>query len=153
MQGPPALVAHLRALLIAGLPLSEDQILRPEQQREPYLAGPQDAAGRPAVGAGPRGLSAYLAQHPEGFVQIEDPIPSGNSGAQDVYWTAVGAVAATREQAHALAHAVRIILAGTRDEPGFFRTQTSPSTAPLAPDAVLVRVVYTRTLIHGVVPT
>ncbi|GGB69496.1 hypothetical protein [Deinococcus soli (ex Cha et al. 2016)] len=153
MLGPPALVAHLRALLIAGLPLPEGQILRPEQQREPYLAGPRDAAGRPAVGEGPRGLSAYLARHPDGFVQIEDPVPSGNNGAQDVYWTAVGAVATTREQAHTLAHAVRIILTGTRDEPGFFRTQSSPSTASLAPDAVLVRVVYTRTLILGVVPT
>ncbi len=153
MLGPPALVAHLHALLSAGLPLSPEQVLRPEQQREPHLAGPQDASGRPAVGEGQRGLSAYLAQHPDGYVQIEDPTPISNNGAQDVYWTAVGAIAPTREKAHALASAARVILAGTRDEPGFFRTQSALSTTPLAPDAVLVRVVYARTLILGIVPT
>ena len=60
---------RLRAVLPASVP-----ILLPEQQREPLDAAPVDAQGRPVVGGGERGLGAYLKRHPQGYVQVEQPL-------------------------------------------------------------------------------
>lgn len=56
---------RLRAALPDAVP-----VLRPEDAQTPLHAAPVDAQGRPVVGAGERGLGAYLQQHPQGYVQI-----------------------------------------------------------------------------------
>lgn len=143
-----AIVTDLHARLRAALP-PEVPVLTPGQQREPYDYAPHDAQSRPMVGGGERGLGAYLAAHPAGYVQIEAPFPI-QDGVITAYWTALAAVAPTSAAADALADQVRRVLIGTPGRaPGRYRPQFPPDSASLSPGAWLSRQTVQAALIGG----
>ena len=122
-----AIVDDLHArLTAAGL-----HVLRPEEREKPL-------AGRRPGQAG--GLSGYLAQHPQGFVQVEEPQGIRTSGAQDVYWIALGCIAPTPEASEALAREVLRVTCGVATrEPGHYTLVTPDSPRALADTASLTR--------------
>lgn len=142
------IVEALQGVLTAALP-TDVPVLLPEQLREPYDAAPVDAQGRPMVGGGERGLAAYLAAHPEGYVQIESPLPITSDGLTGTFWVAVASVAPTAVSAAALAAQVRAALCGTPWEPGNYLEVTPAQPEPLAPGAWIVRPTFDALTING----
>ncbi|SEI66997.1 hypothetical protein SAMN04488058_101296 [Deinococcus reticulitermitis] len=141
-----AIVLDLRdRLSVLGVP-----VLLPEDRDVPHQAGPTDAQGRPMVGGGERGLGAYLRQHPQGFVQLEEPQGITVSGAVQTYWVALGCVAPTPETAEALAREVLRLTCGlaTR-EPGHYTLVIPDSPRALADGAYLTRPTVSRAAIGG----
>ena len=137
---------RLRSALPALVP-----VLLPEQQREPLDAAPVDAQGRPVIGAGERGLGAYLRQHPQGYVQVETPLALSSDSLTGTFWVAVAAVAPTPEQAQALALLARRALAGYPYAPGRYREVTPAQPQELAPgtSAWICRAIYEAKTIDG----
>ena len=119
---------HLHALLRAALP-PEVPVLLPEQAQEPLTAAPTDAQGRPRVGGGERGLGAYLAERPGGYVQIGRPVGIGASLTVTT-WHPVTTLAPDEATCHALAQQVLTVLCGTPGRaPGqFARVLYAPPT-------------------------
>lgn len=134
---------HAR-LSVAGL-----HVLLPEQRDEPHQAAPLDAQGRPMVGGGERGLGAYLAQHPPGFVQVEEPVPIGGDGLTGTFWTAVAAIAPDAATAHALGQQVRRLLIGHPFAPEHYREVTPGQPQQFAPGAWMVRATFSATTLDG----
>lgn len=97
---------RLRAALPDAVP-----VLRPEDAQTPLHAAPVDAQGRPVVGAGERGLGAYLQQHPQGYVQIGEVVGLGR-GVTGRYWYPVTTLAPTEPTCAALADLVFTVLCG-----------------------------------------
>lgn len=123
-------------------------VLLPDEQQLPLQAAPVDEQGRPAVGAGERGLGAYLASRPLGYVQIEWPrFITGEE-----YWTPVAAVATTAAAADALARQIREAVAGAPGEVSWYVLQQAPTLTPLPGRAVMSRAVYAIELLHGELP-
>lgn len=135
---------RLRAVLPDSVP-----ILLPEQQREPLEAAPVDAQGRPRVGGGERGLGAYLAAHPQGYVQVEEPLAISGDGLTGVFWVAVASVCPDGPAVTALARQVRRALSGTPFAPGPHREVTPAQPQQLAPGAWMVRPTYDALTIDG----
>ncbi|MCD0160234.1 hypothetical protein IHN63_02830 [Deinococcus sp. 6YEL10] len=136
----------LHAKLQAALP--GVSVLLPDEQPLPLQAAPLDDQGRPAVGVGERGLGAYLATRPEGYVQIEPPRPITG----EEYWTPVAAVASSSTAASALAGRVREVIAGAPGEVSWYVLQQAPALTPLPGRAVMSRAVYATELLHGQLP-
>lgn len=131
-------VDALQGVLTAAVPPGVP-VLLPEDQRTPLEAAPTDAQGRPVVGGGARGLAAYLAQHPTGYVQIESPLAITSDGLTGTFWVAVASVAPTAASAAALAAQVRAALCGTPRSPSQIREVTPAEPAVLSPGAWIVR--------------
>ena len=127
-------------------------VLLPEQQREPLEAAPIDAQGRPMVGAGERGLGAYLRQHPQGYVQIEPPVPllTGQDGIQQQFWFPLSSNASTEAACEGLHAAVHLALCGIPGrDPGHY-TETQPGLPMFLTTGVWqARFVVTRLIIAG----
>jgi hypothetical protein len=142
-----ALVHDLHARLSAALAVP---VLRPAQARDPHQAAPLDGQGRPMIGGGERGLGAYLQQHPDGYVQIEDPQAIGVLGVSEIFWCPVGCVALTPEGSDALARRVLLTLCGIPGrDPGYYVLVLPDTTRALAPDLYLTRPTVTRPVIGG----
>ncbi|WP_288404859.1 hypothetical protein [uncultured Deinococcus sp.] len=124
-------------------------VLTPEQIDLPNQAGALDAQGRPKVGGGERGLGVYLQRHPQGYVQIEDPLPISAEESVAVFWCAVASFAATEAAAAALAAQVAYILAGDSLLPGPLDEVTPAQPRALASGAWLVRPTYQTLTIGG----
>lgn len=136
----------LQRKISAALP--DVDVLLPDEQQIPLQAAPVDEQGRPAVGAGQRGLGAYLASRPLGYVQIEWPRPITG----EEYWTAVAAVATTSTAAATLAHQIREAVAGAPGDVSWYVLQQPPALTPLPGRAVMSRAVYAIELLHGELP-
>lgn len=131
-----SIVTDLHArLTAAGL-----HVLRPEEREQPL-------AGRRPGQAG--GLSGYLAQHPQGYVQLEEPVPIGGDGLTGTFWTAVAAIASDSATAHALGQQVRRLLIGHPFAPEHYREITPGQPQQLAPGAWMVRATYSATTLDG----
>lgn len=135
-----ALHDRLRAALPPEVP-----VLLPEQRDTPNQAAPTDAQGRPKVGGGERGLGRYLQQHPQGYVQVEEPqgLLASLGGAAALWMVQVSCVAATGEQADALAQASLVVAsrAGTRTTP--YELTTPHSRRVISSDAVAATFILT----------
>lgn len=135
-----ALVNDIHARLVAALPPGTP-VLLPEQREEPL-------AGRKPGQAG--GLSGYLAEHPGGYVQVEEPLGIAASGPTETYWCPVAAVAPTPEAAEALGRLILLALCGLASrEPGFYTLVTPDSTHQLFPDAHITRPTVSRLVVGG----
>lgn len=135
---PQDMQARLTAALGPDVP-----VLLPEQQREP-LEG-----RRPGQ---PGGLTAYLAQHPQGYVQIEPPVPlfTGQDGVQQQFWFPLSSNASTEAACERLHAAVHLALCGIPGrDPGHY-TETQPGLPTLLTTGVWqARFVVTRLMIAG----
>lgn len=140
------IAVDLHRIISAALP--DVTVLLPDEQRLPLQAAPVDEQGRPVVGAGERGLGAYLAPRPRGYVQIE--LPRFITGEE--YWTPVAAVASTAAAAEILAGQIREAVAGAPGEPSWYVVQEAPELTPLPGRAVMSRAVYAIELLHGELP-
>lgn len=138
------LVTRLRAALPPEVP-----VLLPEQQREPYEAAPLDAQGRPRVGGGERGLGAYLAQHPGGYVQVEEATPISSDGLAGTYWVAVAVIHSEAWEVFALAEQAYRAIAGWPYAPGHYREVTPGQPQQLAPGAWMVRRTFEAKTLDG----
>ena len=127
---------RLRAALPEAVP-----VLTPEQRELP-LAGRKPGQ--------PGGVGGYLAAHPAGYVQLEEPQGIRTAGAQDVFWVAVACIAPTPEGAEALAREVLRVTCGiaTR-EPGQYTLVTPDSPRALTPGAYLTRPTLQAVLTGG----
>lgn len=114
-------------------------VLLPEQLREPYDAAPLDAQGRPVVGRGERGLGYYLSENPDGYAQIEQPVPITSDGLTGTFWVTVAAIHTSREDAQALSDLVYRALVGWPWSPGPHRELTPAQPEPLQGDVWMVR--------------
>ncbi|MVN86905.1 hypothetical protein GO986_09020 [Deinococcus sp. HMF7620] len=143
----PAIPQHIAQLLTAAVPAGTP-ILQPDQQRIPAEWEEEDGHGE-IVEGGRRGLAVYIEQRaPQGYVQVEEPTAVLSAGVQDVYWTAVAAVAPSHEAARTLTDLIRPALIGVPGaDPGFYRPQSPPSLLPLGSGVVMLRAVYARTLL------
>ena len=127
-------------------------VLMPEEIRTPLEAAPLDAQGRPVIGQGQRGIGAYLAQHPSGYVQIEPltPLPSGMDGIQQRIWATISINAASSDDCQALYDAVHLILCGIPGrEPGDYTEKQAGVTAFLTLGYWQARLIITRPVIGG----
>lgn len=125
---------RLRAVLPASVP-----ILLPEQQREPLDAAPVDAQGRPVVGGGERGLGTYLRQHPQGYVQVEQPQAIRSAGPLRVFWVPVACTALAEDGCQFLADWVSRVLIGIPGrDPGPYTEVTPAAPQPLVLASPLV---------------
>lgn len=138
---------RLRAVLPASVP-----ILLPEQQREPLDAAPVDAQGRPVVGGGERGLGAYLRQHPQGYVQVEQPLAIGSDGLSATYWVAVAAIHTSGLEVDALGWLAYRALAGWPWAPRSYREVTPGQPETLSPGIWMVRRTYSTSILDGQQP-
>ncbi len=139
--------ARLTDALSAAVP-----VLLPQQLREPLEAAPLDAQGRPMVGGGERGLGAYLAQHPDGYVQIEQPtpLPSGVDGIQQRIWATISANASSESACQALYTAMHLTLCGIPGrEPGYYIEKQAGVPTLLSPGVWQARLTITRPVIGG----
>lgn len=105
----------MHALLSAALP--GVPVLLPEEASTPANYAPLAPDGLPLAG-GERGLTAYLAAHPQGYVQIEEPQPISSDGLTDLYWVPVASLAHDQATCAALARTVDLTLNGPPGEPG-----------------------------------
>lgn len=93
----------------------------------------------------PGGITAFLAQHPEGYVEIDQP--QGISAVDtDTYWVIVSAVGPSRAAAAALAAQVRALLCGDQqDDPREFAPVIPAQPERTAPDIYVCAVSYETT--------
>lgn len=141
-----AIVTDLHARLTAALSVP---VLLPEERDVPAQAAPLDAQGRPMVGGGERGLGAYLAQHPGGYVQLEETQGIADDGVTAVWWVPVAALAPTAEQAEALAEQVRRVLCGSPRDPGPYQPRLPDTARLIVPGVYLCRPTYEILAIDG----
>lgn len=140
------LTADLQARLSGlGVP-----VLAPDEVEVParYSAA-TDAQGRPSAD-GVRGLAAYLAAHPSGYVQVEEPQGISAEGNFETYWLTLGCVAASPAACSALARAVTVALCGdpTRD-PGAYRMALPGQPGVLERGAFIARPTFEISLFNG----
>ncbi|SMB93311.1 hypothetical protein [Deinococcus hopiensis] len=110
------IVDDLHSRLTAALG-SSIPVLRPEQQQEPL-------AGRKPGQSG--GLSVYLTQHPQGYVQLYNPGPGFTiNGWSDTQTLQVDTIAPTDALALGLAERVRSLI-GTTPRTGKRRQVVTP---------------------------
>lgn len=130
------LTADLQARLSGlGVPvLAPDEVETPAR----YSAA-TDAQGRPSAD-GARGLAAYLAAHPGGYVQIERLDALLVQGASQRHMVTLSAVAATEATCQALADAVTLALNYRAQRPTPYALMTPAS---LAHNSVSVRALLT----------
>lgn len=124
-------------------------VLMPEEIRTPLEAAPLDAQGRPVIGQGQRGIGAYLAQHPSGYVQIEQPVPITSDGLTGTFWVAVASIHTSEQDAYLLWARAYRVLNGFAWAPGPYREVTPGQPEPLAPGAWMVRATYEILTIDG----
>ncbi len=142
-----AIVTDLHARLTAALSVP---VLLPEERDVPAQAASLDAQGRPMVGGGERGLGAYLRQHPQGFIQLEEPQGITASGAAETYWVPIGCVAPSAAASEALAReALRVTCGLATREPGYYTLAIPDSPRALADGAYLTRPTVSRTALGG----
>lgn len=104
MTIPQDIKARLTAALPAGTPvLLPEEIEKPREGRRPGQTG---------------GLTAYLAAHPGGYVQIEESLPITSDGTTAVFWVAVVSWGPDAAACDALAGRVHRALNGEPWEPG-----------------------------------
>lgn len=133
-----ALHARLRAALPEQVP-----VLLPEEIQK------INAGGKPGQ---PAGLAVYLREHPQGWVQVEEPVPISSDGTTAVFWVAVASITGTPAEAADLAAQVRRALNGTPYEPGPHSevTPAAPSLLdPRVPGVWAVRPTYDALTIAG----
>ena len=145
------IVQDIRNRLLAVLP-SSVPILLPEQQREPLEAAPVDAQGRPVVGGGERGLGTYLRQHPQGYVQVEQPLAIGSDGLSATYWVAVAVIHTSGSEAETFGWVVYRALAGWPWAPCPYREVTPGQPETLSPGVWMVRRTYSTSILDGQQP-
>jgi hypothetical protein len=91
-------------------------MIRPEELNLTVpILGPEAAKGVEQAG-----LLKYLKDHPTGYVQLEEPIFISTDGQTSRFWQTVACVAPARAAADFLCAQVRLQLAGTSVEPGFY---------------------------------
>lgn len=132
-----AILTDLSSRLLARLSCP---VLLPEERETPLQGRKPGEAG---------GLGAYLARHPAGYVQLEEPQGITDDGVTAVWWVPVAALAPTAEAAEALASAVRRVLCGSARDPGPYRPVLPDTPRQLAPDAYLCRPSYEFLTIDG----
>lgn len=125
-------------------------VLLPEQQREPLEAAPIDAQGRPMVGGGERGLGAYLRQHPQGYVQIEPPVPLSSDGLVGNLWVTVAAIHGSVGGAAELGQQVYRALCGWPWLPGPYREATPAQPEQLRDGVWMLRRTYAANTLDGI---
>lgn len=135
----PSLVTDIHARLVAALPAGTP-VLLPED-REQALAG-----RRPGQAGG---LSGYLAAHPNGYVQIEDPLSISSDGVTGVFWMPVAALARTADACLELARLVNRALCGLPHDPGPHREVTPAQPTLLQPGVYICRPTYDALTIDG----
>lgn len=135
----PSLIADIHARLVAALP-AETPVLRPED-REQALSG-----RRPGQAGG---LSGYLAAHPGGYVQLEEPLSISSDGVTGVFWVPVAALALTAEACLDLARLVNRALCGFPHDPGPHREVTPAQPTLLQPGVYICRPTYDALTIDG----
>jgi len=119
-------------------------VLRPEERESVF-------AGRRPGGTG--GLSAFLAAHPDGVVQLEDAQPISSDGLLDLFWVPVGCLGPTKQSAQQLAERVTLRLCGTNRDPGHYTRQIPDQPRRLPDDgAWLCRPTFSVTLLAGMIP-
>lgn len=124
-------------------------VLLPEQQRQP-LEWQEEAPDGELVDGGRTGLTVYLEQAaPDGYVQIEQPLPIGSDGLTGTFWAAVACIAPTPERAQELALDVRRLLCGWNYAPGPYR-ETTPGQPVYDPGGFwLCRATYEAKTLDG----
>lgn len=127
--------ARLRAALPAEVPvLLPEEIEVPRGGRRPGEAG---------------GISAYLAAHPQGYVQVEEAQPIASDGTTATYWIPVASVAPDAGACAALAAGVNIILNGPPDEPAPFQEVLPDQPRAVQAGVFLCRPTYEALTIAG----
>lgn len=116
-------------------------VLRPEDIELPLTGRKPGQVG---------GLSAYLAAHPEGYVQLETPTPITDDGTTGTLWVTVGAVASEQAAALALAQRVRLLLCGTPRDPGRYLPIIPAAAERLPSGAYLARPTFSIVTVDGV---
>lgn len=124
-------------------------VLKPEELRVPLEAAPVDAQGRPMVGGGERGLGAYLKQHPDGYVQIEQPMAITSDGLTGTFWVAVAALHTTSDGCADLAQQIRRALSGTPFQPGSYLEVTPAQPERLQEGVWMCRPTYNAYTLDG----
>ncbi|WP_027459266.1 hypothetical protein [Deinococcus murrayi] len=122
-------------LTAAGL-----HVLLPEERERPL-------AGRKPGQAG--GLEAYLRQHPQGYVQLEEAQGITDDGVTAVYWVPVAAIAPTAADDDALAAQVRRVLCGSPRDPGPYLPRLPDSPRAIADGVYLCRPSYECLAVDG----
>nr|WP_244977062.1 hypothetical protein [Deinococcus humi] len=133
------MITDIHARLVAALPAGT-QVLLPED-RERALAG-----RRPGQAGG---LSGYLAAHPNGYVQVEDPLSISSDGVTGVFWVPVAALALTADACLDLARLVSRALCGFPHDPGPHREVTPAQPTLLQPGVYICRPTYDALIIDG----
>ncbi|WP_104990865.1 hypothetical protein [Deinococcus sp. NW-56] len=142
------IVADLYARLRAALPETVP-VLRPEQVQVPAEWQEEDAQGE-LVEGGARGQLAYLQQQaPQGYVQVETPVPIRTDGLVASYAVAVATIAPDAALAQDLGLRVRRILCGHSYAPEAYRESRPAVAQPLQPGAWLYRPTYERVTLDG----
>lgn len=134
-----ALITDIHARLLAALPAGTP-VLLPEEREQPL-------AGRRPGQAG--GLSGYLAAHPAGYVQLEEPLPITSDGVTSVFWVPVASLASTADACAALAAQVARALCGWPTDPGPHREVTPAQPTLLQPGVYICRPTYDALTIDG----
>lgn len=95
------------------------------------------------------GLLKWLATHPDGYVQIEEPIPIGTDGQRAAFWITVAAVAPTRAQAQALSDQAHRLIAGDSLEPSHHPLRAADRARQTLPGVYVCRPAYELTTLDG----
>lgn len=134
------IAADLHTRLRAVLP-PEVPVLPPEDIEVPK------GGRKPGQAAG---LVGYLTQHPQGYVQVEEPLPISANSVTSTFWVAVAAIAPTAAGAAALALRVRRALAGSPRDPGPYPQVTPAEAIQLSPGVWTIRPTYQALTVDGV---
>ncbi|WP_288481010.1 hypothetical protein [uncultured Deinococcus sp.] len=140
LGGGVSIAADLHTRLRAALP-PEVPVLPPEDIEVPK------GGRKPGQAAG---LVGYLAQHPQGYVQVEEPLPISANSVTSTFWVAVAAIAPTAAGATALALLVRRALAGSPRDPGPYPQVTPAEAVQLSPGVWTIRPTYQVLTVDGV---
>ncbi|MFK7601886.1 hypothetical protein ACI3L1_06705 [Deinococcus sp. SM5_A1] len=134
-----ALILDIHARLVAALPAGTP-VLLPEERETPL-------AGRKPGQAG--GLSGYLAAHPSGYVQIEEPLSITSDGVTGVFWVPIASLAPETATCFELAQLVGRALCGFPYDPGPHREVTPAQPTLLQPGVYICRPTYDALTIDG----
>ena len=111
-------------------------VLQPNQARLPETYRARTASGRKdASPDAARGLSAYLADHPEGYVQLFEPSGAFASDVRGVSTCLIHCCGPVREVAHSLADGVIKQLHFRPERPTPYKLLTDKQTFPLGEGA------------------
>ncbi|AFD25901.1 hypothetical protein DGo_CA1974 [Deinococcus gobiensis I-0] len=134
-----SIATDLHTRLRAALP-PEVPVLPPEDLEMPK------GGRKPGQAAG---LVGYLTQHPQGYVQVEEPLPISANSVTATFWVAVAATAASPTTAAALALLVRRALAGSPRDPGPYPQVTPAEAVQLSPGVWTIRPTYQVLTVDG----